>query len=186
MFDKKQDGEFTKKEQKGIEKISDKLEPDEKVLQVAIQITRRPGGSFNGGGSNIFFITSLRIIIYNPSLFGVRKDIETFSFDSIVDVRLQKGVFSSSISLIIPGLTEMSKGSIPFIGQSSGFLSGLSKEKGEIFINLIKEKIKDAKQQNKTTSSDNVSDDSLKILKNRYAKGEITKKEFEDIKKDLE
>ena len=32
----------------------------------------------------------------------------------------------------------------------------------------------------------NVGDDFLKILKTRYAKGEITKEEYDEMKKDLE
>ena len=129
----------------------------------------------------MFFITSSRIIIYNPSLFKTREDIQTFSFESIVDIRLEKGVFSSTIYLIIPGLTELGKAS-----KTSGVLSGIPKEKGENFVNLIKEKIKELKLSNETKHTDSTSDDSLKILKMRYTKGEITKEEYEEMKKVLE
>lgn len=40
--------------------------------------------------------------------------------------------------------------------------------------------------RDKSQLSENNSDEALKILKQRYAKGEITKKEFDTIKKDLE
>ena len=114
-------------------------------------------------------------------MFKTREDIQTFSFESIVDIRLEKGVFSSTIYLIIPGLTELGKAS-----KTSGVLSGIPKEKGENFVNLIKEKIKELKLSNETKHTDSTSDDSLKILKMRYTKGEITKEEYEEMKKVLE
>ena len=39
---------------------------------------------------------------------------------------------------------------------------------------------------NKIKNSDNFNEEALKILYKRYAKGEIKRKEFEDMRKDLE
>lgn len=41
------------------------------------------------------------------------------------------------------------------------------------------------KQSNETSREDSDSDEAIRILKMRYAKGDLTKREFESMKKDV-
>ena len=59
-------------------------------------------------------------------------------------------------------------------GKDMGFLGGVSHYEGHKLIEICKEC---EKEKTKTP---------IDVLKMRYAKGEITKKEFEDMKKDIE
>jgi len=48
--------------------------------------------------------------------------------------------------------------------------------------NYIRQRISEEKE---TTTQPQTSDDPLKILKTRYAKGEITKEEYKELKEEL-
>jgi hypothetical protein len=51
----------------------------------------KPGGSkFT---PNVIFATDRRIIIKDPSMFGLREDIVDISYDMISSVRIDQGVF---------------------------------------------------------------------------------------------
>jgi len=157
-----------KKKVDEIIRIADRLDEDETVLMVIRQTKNplKPGGSLFT--PNTIFATTKKIIIRNPSALGLRHNIESYSYHKIVDVKLEKGMFSSAIEVNVPGSVY------------DGIIDAIPKDEAEKLLKIIYGRIE---KVNKPAPSD---DDSLIILKKRYAKGEITKEEFDNIKKDLE
>jgi len=148
-------------------KIAERLDEDEKVIMVIRQTKNplKPGSSLIT--PDIIFATTKKIIIRNPSALGLRQNIEIYNYEQIVDVKLEKGMFSSRIGINVPGSIY------------DGIIEALPKDEAEKLLKIIYERIK----QKKTSTSD---DDPLIILKKRFAKGEITKEEYEDMKSVLE
>ncbi len=159
---------FDEKKVDEIIKIVDRLDEDEEVLMVIRQAKNplKPGSSLIT--PDIIFATTKKIIIRKPSAFGLRHNIESYSYEQIVDVKLEKGVFSSAIGINVPGSVY------------DGVIEAISKDEAEDLLKIIYERIK----EKKTSSSDD--DDPLIILKKRFAKGEITKEEYENMKSVLD
>ncbi len=114
------------------------------------------------------FATTKKIIIRNPSALGLRHNIESYSYHKIVDVKLEKGMLSSAIVVNVPGSVY------------DGIIDAIPKDEAEKLLKIIYERIE---KGNKPAPSD---DNPLSILKKRYASGEISKEEFQQIKQDLE
>ena len=149
-------------------KIADRLDEDEQVLMVIRQTKNplKPGSSLIT--PDTIFATTKKIIIRNPSALGLRQNIEIYNYEQIVDVKLEKGMFSSAIAINVPGSIY------------DGYIEAIPKDEAEDLLKIIFERIK----EKKTSSSDD--DDPLIILKKRFAKGEITKEEYENMKSVLE
>ena len=159
---------FDEKKVDEITKIADRLDEDEEVLMVIRQTKNllKPGSSLIT--PDTIFATTKKIILRNPSALGLRQNVEIYPYEKIVDVKLEKGIFSSSIDINVPGSLY------------DGYIDAIPKDEAEKLLKIIYERIE---KGNKPTPSD---DDSLSILKKRYAKGEISKEEFQQIKEDLE
>ncbi len=183
-------GEITDdKNLKEIQKISHQLESDEKVLLVARQSRIKPGGA-KILTPHIVFATNKRIIIRNPNFLGARETVEDYRYESITSVKLEKGIFSSAVNFVIPGMTEASKSSRRFVmwgRKDEGVIDAIPKFKAEKLVEIVKEGMEMAKK-NKNVVNINApaSEDPMKVLKVRFAKGEISKEEFEEMKKALE
>ena len=149
-------------------KIAERIDEDEQVIMVIRQTKNplKPGSSLIT--PDTIFATTKKIIIRNPSAFGLRHNIESYSYEQIVDVKLEKGMFSSAIAINVPGSIY------------DGYIEAIPKDEAEDLLKIIFERIK----EKKTSSSDD--DDPLIILKKRFAKGEITKEEYENMKSVLE
>ena len=188
---------FTEDEQNEIDSIKDELSDNEQVEIVAKQSRLKPGGTI-GFTPNTIFVTSNRIIIKNPSMFGARKDVEMFYYADMVSVKLEKGMFSSSIYLSIPGLTEISKAQrggsfgLASLGgvanqSGSGLITGLPKDTAKKMYDIIRKHIDEAKLKKNAPpppAADNL--DPIKALKMKFVNGEITQEEYEAKKKILE
>lgn len=180
--------EITDDDKKEIERIKDYLDPDDSVLLVAKQSKYKPGGAVISGGNTIY-ATNKKIIIRNPTMMGLRESVEEIAYDQITSVKLEKGMFSSTVVIRSPGLSEMSRlskasGFIAWGRGEEGQIDAIPKKKGEQLVRIIKERMafaKDSKNNNQSSG-----DDPLKILKIRYAKGEISKEEYEEMKSALE
>ncbi len=86
-----------------IRKISEMLNPDEKVLVVARQARFKPGGSqFT---PNIVYATDRRIILRDPSMLGLKQEIIDIPYSYITNSRLEKGILSSSVIFTAPGFS---------------------------------------------------------------------------------
>src|SRR5215207_954973 len=146
-----------KDELEEIRKIANRLDQDEKVRFVAKQSRMRPGGSALAT-PNIVFATDKRIIIRNPTMLGMRENIEDIPYDKMTSVKLEKGIFSSTIRIRAPGLSEMSRvsknsGLIAWGRGEDGQIDALSKDKGERLFTIIREGIGGAKKAASAQSS---------------------------------
>ena len=139
-----------KDELEEIRRIANRLDQDEKVRFVAKQSRMKPGGSALAT-PNIVFATDKRIIIRNPTMLGMRENIEYIPYDKMTSVKLEKGVFSSTILIRAPGLSEMSRvskhsGLIAWGRGEDGQIDALPKDKGEQLFTVIREGIDRAKK----------------------------------------
>ena len=173
-----------------IEKIKDRLDPGEIVHIVAKQSKYKPGGSSTT--PNTIFITDTRLIIRNPTMLGMRENFEDFSFDKLTTIKLEKGVFSSTLVITAPGMGTSARpglgsGLIALGRGEDGTIDAIPKDKAELILHFIRDKMEKIRTQNsQQTNNGNTGDDPLTLLKKRFVMGEITKEEFEDMKKILE
>ncbi len=151
-----------------IVKIIDRLGEDEEVLMVIRQTKNplKPGSSLIT--PEIIFATTKKIIIRIPPALGLRHNVESYPYEQIVDVKLKKGIFSSAIDINVPDSIY------------DGYIEAIPKDEAEDLVKLIYEKM----EEKRGSSPDD--DDPLTILKKRFAKGEISKEEYEEMKSVLE
>jgi hypothetical protein len=185
-----------KNELEEIRKIANRLDQDEKVRLVAKQSRVRPGGSALAT-PNIVFATDKRIIIRNPTMLGMRENIEDIPYDKMTSVKLEKGVFSSTILIRVPGLSEISRvskssGLIAWGRGEDGQIDALSKDKGERLFTIIREGIDGGKKaaavatQSSTTIVKQISlADELTKLATLKQQGIISEIEFTQMKQNL-
>ena len=176
-----------------IEKVKDFLDPNETVHIVAKQTRRKPGGAVMLAPNSII-VTDRRLIIRNPSMGGLRKSMQDFPYDKIIGIKLQKGIFTSTIDITTSGMGTSSKpnhfGSRWGKGEDNA-IDGIEKNKGDEIVKFVRikmEEIKNANQQsaNQQSASNSTSEDPLTLLKKRFVMGEITKEEFEEMKQILD
>ena len=179
-----------------IRRIANRLDQDEKVRLVAKQSRMKPGGSALAT-PNIVFATDKRVIIRNPTMLGMRENIEDIPYDKMTSVKLEKGIFSSTVLIRAPGLSEMSRvskssGLIAWGRGEDGQIDALSKDKGERLFTIIREGIDGARKgavasQSATTIVNqqiSIADELTKLatLKQQSIISEI---EFTQMKQDL-
>ena len=195
-----------------IRKIANMLNPNEEVLVVARQSRLKPGGSKMT--PNIVFGTDRRIIIKDPHMLGMREEIIDIPYDMITGVKLDKGIFSSSIIFKAPGLIssgrlrnmekltghEDDQNNNNNISMENGVITAIPKDKAEDLIEVIRNgmgKIPEQassslayqqKQQNyrasPTSSSISIADELTKLAKLKE-QGVISDSEFQKMKQDL-
>jgi Bacterial PH domain/Short C-terminal domain len=189
-----------------INKISNMLNANEEVFVVARQSRLKPGGSkFT---PNIVYATDRRIIIRDPSMLGLREEVVDIPYDLISSVRLDKGVFSSSIIFTAPGLR--SSGRLGLIEKMAGnefspnedaVITAIPKDKAENLVEVIRngmDRQKEVYQQQQpqrvdvstnNNNSDNsptmsIADELTKLAKLKE-RGVISESEFQQMKQDL-
>jgi hypothetical protein len=177
-----------------IRKIANRLDLGEKILFVAKQSRMKPGGSALAT-PNIVFATDKRVIIRNPTMLGMRENIEDIPYDNMTSVKLEKGVFSSTILIRAPGLSEMSRiskssGLIAWGRGEDGQIDALPKDKGERLFAIIREGIdrvkKTAAQSSTTIVNQQISiADELTKLAKLKEQGIISEVEFTQMKQEL-
>ncbi len=186
-----------KDEVEEIKKIADRLDQDETVVAVAKQSRIKPGGSI--ATPAIIFATDQRLIIKDPSALGLRESIDDISYGNITGVRLQKGVFSSSIMIKAPGISTLSEKSvlkrIAFAKGSSneGEIDAIQKDKAEQLVEIIKKGMEKAQTSKSLGTSSvanqqqqvfSVADELAKIAKLKE-QGIVTEAEFVQMKQEL-
>jgi len=176
-----------------IEKVKEFLDPDETVHIVAKQTRRKPGGAIMLAPNSII-VSNKRLIITNPSMAGLRKSIQDFPYDKIVGIKLQKGIFTSTIDITTAGMGSQGKpghfGNRWGKGEDNA-IDGIEKNKGDEIVKFVRTKMEEIKNTNPQAAnpqaaSNPTTEDPLTLLKKRFVMGEITKKEFEEMKQILE
>jgi Bacterial PH domain/Short C-terminal domain len=183
-----------------IRKISNMLNANEEVFVVARQSRLKPGGSkFT---PNIVYATDRRIIIRDPSMLGLREEVVDIPYDLIISVRLDKGVFSSSVIFTAPGLR--STGRLGLIEKMSGtdlganedaVITAIPKDKAEDLLEVIRNGMDkqrevshlpppQAQAEAATSPTISVADELSKLAKLKE-QGVISEAEFQQMKRDL-
>ena len=184
-----------KDELEEIRKIANRLDQDEKVRFVARQSRMKPGGSAFAT-PNIVFATDRRVIIRNPTMLGMRENIEDIPYDKMSSVKLEKGIFSSTVLIRAPGLSEMSRvskhsGLIAWGRGEDGQIDALPRDKGERLFTIIREGIDGVKKIAVAQSSSTIIKQQISIvdeltkLATLKQQGIISEIEFTQMKQDL-
>ena len=125
-------------------------------------------------------ITNQRIIRYSPSSLGLHQEIEDYRYEDMANLKIDKGIMFARIivkrrfmseDLILDNLPE---GQVDYIFR---LIQENLRRMGNATISPVT-----TNQQTPLTSSE----DPLQVLKLRFARGEITKEQFEEMKKVLE
>jgi hypothetical protein len=126
------------------------------------------------------FVTNHRIILYSPHALGLRKSIEDYRYEDMANFKVERGIIFSTIKI---KQRFMSNDLV---------LGNLPKGSVDKIARVVHEGIRRYGSGEKTGPTTPTSvvesqeDDPLKVLKLRYAKGEISTEEFEEKKRLLE
>ena len=124
-----------------ISKITEMLNPDEKVLLVARQSRIKPGGSLHT--PNIIYATDRRIIIRDPYMLGIKENVVDIPYDIVTSVKLEKGLLSSTIRFKAPGLVSstrlgMMDSLIDDEDDQGGIIEAIPKDKAQDLLEIIR------------------------------------------------
>jgi len=126
------------------------------------------------------FVTNHRIILYSPHALGLRNSIEDYRYKDMANFKVERGIIFSTIKI---KQRFMSNDLI---------LDNLPKGSVDKISRLVHDGIRrygSGEKTGSTTPSPVIefqNDDPLKVLKLRYAKGEISTEEFAEKKRLLE
>jgi len=178
---------FSKDEAKEIEKIKEMLDPDEHVLVIAKQARFKPGGALTA--PNTIFATEKRFVIRNPTMLGLRASVESVPYDKITSIKVERGMFTSTLVIRSPGLSELTR-----LGQRTGLLAwgrgeegsidAIPKDRAEQLLKVATEGMERAKAPKVTVPTISIADEIKKLAELKDA-GILTEKEFQAKKKEL-
>jgi hypothetical protein len=189
--DKKEEAFLTNitdsEEVREIKRISNMLNPGEIVLLVARQSRFLPGGS--ALTPNVVIATDRRVIIRNPFMLGLKSELVDIPYDIITSVKLQKGVFTSTILFKAPALVKQSKlglldENISGEDDQDGVIEAVPKDKAEDLLEIIRRRMNSRDGQNNfkaQVDSMSVADELAKLSKLKE-QGILTDSEFEKMK----
>ena len=155
--------------------IRQMLLTDEQVLAVVKQSRLKAAIT-----PDSIIVTNQRIIRCSPSAMGLRKEIEDYRYEDIANLRIDKGILFATVTAKRRFMSEdlvldkLPKGQADYISrviqENLGRMSSVARSPGA------------TNQQVSLTPSE----DPLQVLKLRFARGEISKEQFEEMKKALE
>jgi hypothetical protein len=121
-------------------------------------------------------VTDHRIIRYSPSALGLHKDIETYLYEDMANFAVQKGILFATMTI----RQKMMSDDLVIENLPKGQMDTISK--------AVNEAIRRARNPASISYSaaSTPTEDPIKLLKVRFAKGEITKEQFEEMKKLME
>lgn len=186
-----------------IRKIQAVLNPDENVIIVARQSRILPGGSYVT--PNTIYATEKRLIIRDPYMLGIKENLIDIPYDVITSIKLEKGLFSSTIRFEAPALVGSKKlgmihGIIHGNNDNEGMIQAIPKVKAQDLIEVIRfgmhqkgiEGLYNTEKENYSTlsiksnqiGSYSIADELTKLIKLKE-QGVLNEEEFLRIKKDL-
>jgi hypothetical protein len=172
-----------------IEKIQKILNSEEKVLLVARESRLMPGGSILT--PNTVIATDKRVIIRDPYMMGLKSELIDIPYDVITSVKLQKGVFTSTILFKAPTMVNKSKlglmdENISGEDDQDGVIEALSKHKAEELLEIIRRHMKVTGSDQTTSNIDTISiADEIEKLSKLKQKGSLSESEFQKMKQEL-
>ena len=172
-----------------IEKIDKILNSEEKVLLVARESRLMPGGSILT--PNTVIATDKRVIIRDPYMMGLKSELIDIPYDVITSVKLQKGIFTSTILFKAPTMVNKSKlglmdENISGEDDQDGVIEALSKHKAEELLEIIRRHMKVTGSSEATSSIDTISiADEIEKLSKLKQKGTLSESEFQKMKQEL-
>jgi PH (Pleckstrin Homology) domain-containing protein/putative oligomerization/nucleic acid binding protein len=174
-----------------IEKIDKILNLEEKVLLVARESRLMPGGSILT--PNTVIATDKRVIIRDPYMLGLKSELIDIPYDVITSVKLQKGVFTSTILFKAPTMVNKSKlglmdENISGEDDQDGVIEALSKDKAEELLEIIRRhmNVTGSGEAEATSSIDTISvADEIEKLSKLKQKGSLSESEFQKMKQEL-
>ena len=190
-----------------ISKITEMLNPDEKVLLVARQSRIKPGGSLHT--PNVIYATDRRLIIRDPYMLGIKENVVDIPYDIVTSVKVEKGLLSSTIRFKAPGLLSSTKlgmmdSMIDGEDDQGGIIEAIPKDKAQDLVEIIRsgmqtssnrksapsknQRPNDLIESKEFTVSPNQSisiADEIRKLAKLKEEGIITEGEFEQMKQDL-
>ena len=191
-----------------INKITEMLNPDERVLLVARQSRIKPGGSHFT--PNIIYATDRRIIIRDPYMLGIKENVIDIPYDIITSIKLEKGLLSSTIRFKAPALMSstrlgMTDSIVDGEDDQGGVIEAIPKDKAEDLLEIIRSGMhedsgtKSAPSKKQKPSSElleskeytvppnqsvSIADEIRKLAKLKE-EGILTEEEFKQMKQDL-
>lgn len=186
-----------------IRKIQAVLNPDENVIIVARQSRILPGGSYVT--PNTIYATEKRLIIRDPYMLGIKENLIDIPYDVITSIKLEKGLFSSTIRFEAPALVGSKKlgmihGIIHGNNDNEGMIQAIPKVKAQDLIEVIRfgmhqkgiEGLYNTEKENYSAlsiksnqiGSYSIADELTKLIKLKE-QGVLNEEEFLRIKKDL-
>ena len=187
-----------------ISKITEMLNPDEKVLLVARQSRIKPGGSLHT--PNVIYATDRRIIIRDPYMLGIKENVVDIPYDIVTSVKLEKGLLSSTIRFKAPGLLSSTKlgmmdSMIDGEDDQGGIIEAIPKDKTQDLLAIIRSGMQSSTNRKSAPSKNQMSNESIEstISSNQSTsiadeirklaklkeEGIITEEEFKQMKQDL-
>jgi len=169
-----------------IEKIEKILNTDEKVLLVARQSRFMPGGS--ALTPNNVIATDRRVIIRDPYMLGLKSELIDIPYDVITSVKLQKGIFTSTLLFKAPTLVNKTKlglidENISGEDDQEGIIEALSKDKAEELLEIIRRRMKATCDDESISNVVTISvADEIKKLSKLKDDGILSEPEFQKMK----
>jgi Bacterial PH domain/Short C-terminal domain len=187
-----------------ISKITEMLNPDEKVLLVARQSRIKPGGSLHT--PNVIYATDRRLIIRDPYMLGIKENVVDIPYEIVTSVKLEKGLLSSTIRFKAPGLLSSTKlgmmdSMIDGEDDQGGIIEAIPKDKAQDLVEIIRSGMQSSSNKKSAPSKNQMSNESvgstvssnqsisiadeIRKLGNLKKEGLITEDEFKQMKQDL-
>jgi Bacterial PH domain/Short C-terminal domain len=187
-----------------ISKITEMLNPDEKVLLVARQSRIKPGGSLHT--PNVIYATDRRLIIKDPYMLGIKENVVDIPYEIVTSIKLEKGLLSSTIRFKAAGLLSSTKlgmmdSMIDGEDDQGGIIEAISKDKAQDLVEIIRSGMQSSSNRKSAPSKNQMSDESVRStissnqsisiadeirkLAKLKEEGIITEEEFKQMKQDL-
>lgn len=119
------------------------------------------------------FVTTHRIIVRRPTTLGLRRNITDYRYSDMANTRIEKGIINSSIHIEMRFLSE------------DCVLKGIPNKSASRIFRTIEEQITRTRTGAPLVVEPPL-EDPLEILKVRLARGEISREEYQSLKKELE